>query len=208
MTILASTEHYNWVERLEVHSPFREGAIGELRHYLMCGLSRSLPHRYGGNIEIDDVVQVALVRILASLDTFRARSRFTTWAMAIATRVAISELRRRHYRDVSLSQSSDGGHFQISVIDPASSVEEEAGRRRVLQLLQQLINECLSEKQRLAIQGLLVGLPIEEIASRLQSNRNATYKLVHDAKLRIRRGFEALGMTGDDILADIAKRNP
>ena len=203
-TKLSSIEHHNWVERLETHSSVRDEAIAELRVYLIRGLSGSLTHRYGGDVLVEDVVQVALLKILASLDTFQSRSRFTTWALAIATRIGISELRRRCYRDISLNQVSEGEHFQIDIVDSASSLEDQDSRQRVLHLLQQLINESLSDKQRIAIRGVLAGLPIEEIASRLQSNRNATYKLVHDAKLRIRRGFEASGMTADDILADIA----
>jgi RNA polymerase sigma-70 factor (ECF subfamily) len=71
-------------------------------------------------------------------------------------------------------------------------------------MLQKLIDESLSEKQRLAIRGTLQGLPVEEIAYRLNSNRNAVYKLVHDARLRLRKEFEACGITSEDIATVIS----
>lgn len=119
--------------------------------------------------------------------------------MAIATRAGISELRRRCYRDVSLSLSTEADEFQIEIADPTGSAEQQAARQNLLMLLQRLIADTLSDKQRLAIRGTLAGLPVEEIAVRLQSNRNAIYKLIHDARLKLRQGFEASGVTADDI---------
>jgi len=71
-------------------------------------------------------------------------------------------------------------------------------------LLQRMIDERLSSKQRMAIRGSLEGLPVEEIAARMASNRNAVYKLVHDARLKLRQAFEAYGFTAEDILELIA----
>jgi len=59
----------------------------------------------------------------------------------------------------------------------------------------------MSRVTRVAVQGTLAGLPIEVIAARMQSNRNAVYKLVHDARMRLRQGFEARGVTSEEILS-------
>ena len=82
MTDLRTANQDTWLRRLQ--STEREKAIEELRGYLVRGLSRSLRHRYGGKIQVEDIVQVALLKILDSLGTFQHRSRFETWAMAIA----------------------------------------------------------------------------------------------------------------------------
>lgn len=194
-----------WLQRLQSGDIEREQAIEELRAYLVRGLSRSLLHRYGGKVQVEDIAQVALLKILASLDSFQFRSRFETWAMAIAIRVGMSELRKRYYRDVSLDLSLHGDSVRIEVVDTSTGPSEaQAGRESLLLLLQRLINERLSEKQRLAIRGSLEGLPVEEIAARMASNRNAVYKLVHDARLKLREAFEADGFTAEDILELIA----
>ena len=204
MSDLERIDQLNWPQRLQATAAAREQAIEELRRYLVRGLARSLSHRYGGKIQIEDVVQVALLKILDSIDSFQCRSRFTTWAMSIATRIGISELRRHHYRDISLDLVSRENGIKFDIADASSdSADVEENRRNLFAQLQDLIDATLSKKQQIAIRGTLEGLPVEEIARRLQSNRNAVYKLVHDARLRLRQGFEAAGVTAQDISATI-----
>lgn len=157
------------------------------------------------NRHISTIAQQALLKILDSLETFRCQSRFTTWATSIAVRIGISQLRRHYYRDISLDATSESDENRIHVTDSSSRVSDDSeGRHQIFSLLQQLIDDTLSDKQRLAIRGTLQGLPIEEIARRLNSNRNAVYKLVHDARLRIREGFESNGVTAEEIRATIS----
>lgn len=198
-------DHDIWLQRLQINSTDRDQAIGELRNYLVRGLTRALLHRYGGKIQIEDVVQVALLKILDSLHAFQARSRFETWAMAIAIRVGISELRRNYYRDISLELAKNDGEIRLDLGDTSRPVGrdwdgDETDRHRIMILLQEFIDSSLSTKQRIAIRGVLDGLPIEEIARRVNSNRNAVYKLVHDARLRLRKEFEQRGITAEDVL--------
>lgn len=63
----------------------------------------------------------------------------------------------------------------------------------------ELIETNLTDKQKLAVRGLLEGMPVEELARRTGSNRNAIYKLVHDARRKLREGFEQEGIVADDI---------
>lgn len=158
--------------------------------------------RSSGSALIEDVVQESLLKILASLDSFQGRSRFTTWALAIATRVGFSELRRHHYRDVSLDGLASGRELEIESTE--TSVVEDLGRSALLDTLGRLIDTRLSDKQRLAMRGFLEGLPMAEIAQRTESNRNAVYKLVHDARRRLRAGFEEAGITAEDVEAFLA----
>ena len=194
----------DWPRRLREGAGDRDKAIEELRSYMLRGLTRSLTHRYGGKIQVEDVAQVALMKILGALETFEGKSRFTTWAMSIATRIGISELRRHYYRDVSLDRSTAGDNLRFDIVDSAiQSAEQAAQKQTMFTLLQKLIDEYLSEKQKIAIRGSLNGLPIEEIAVRLDSNRNAVYKLVHDARLRLRQGFEANGFYAEDFASTL-----
>jgi len=194
----------DWTDRLKSGGPERDRALAELTRLLTRGLAKSLAHRYGGGVPVEDVVQEAILRILASLDQFAGRSRFTTWAMTIATRVGIDELRRKHYRAVSLD-SMTGENLHIAIVaDGDGFADEGLDRRRMLDTLRTLIDTVLTEKQREATQGLLDGLPVEEIARRTGSNRNAVYKLVHDARMRLRDGFEAAGISPSDVNAVFA----
>lgn len=205
MTNLRQVNQDVWLRRLQSSEIDRAQAIEELRAYLVRGLSRSLKHRYGGKVQVEDIAQVALLKILESLETFQHRSRFETWAMAIAIRVGISELRKRYYRDVSIDVPSRDGRVRIDVVDTSlAATKDHSGLQSLIALLQRLIDERLSDKQRVAIRGSLEGLPVEEIAARMDSNRNAVYKLVHDARLKLRHALEADGFTAEEILELIA----
>ena len=45
------------------------------------------------------------------------------------------------------------------------------------------------------------GMPLEEVARRMGSNRNALYRLLHDARQRLKKKMEAEGLSSEDILA-------
>ena len=104
-----------WVARLQADEEVRDQAIRDLRELLLRGLQRSLANRFGTGFQVEDVVQQALVKILNSLDRFEGRSQFTTWAMAIATRVGISEFRRKHYKDVSLDAMAASSGLSVDL---------------------------------------------------------------------------------------------
>ena len=98
-----------WITRLKGEPAVRDAALSELSEFLLRGLSKSMSVRYGGGYLPEDVVQDALVKIMDSLDQFEGRSRFTTWAMTVATRIGISEMRRKHYQDVSINAFATEG---------------------------------------------------------------------------------------------------
>ena len=192
----------DWVDRLRSAGEIRDAAIEELRRILLRGLGRSLVARGGGEAFAEDVAQEALLRILDSLDSFAGRSRFTTWAMTIAVRLGISELRRKRFQDVSLQQITGGEHLNIDpTVDAAGSLEQQERRTWMTATLKRLVEQTLTEKQRTVVQADLAGMPIEEIARRLGTNRNAVYKLFHDARQKLRRGFEAAGISAEDVQA-------
>lgn len=205
--MVSVTPKDEWVQRLQSDdAAVKDAALGELRDLLIRGLSRSLNNHYGTRkFNPEDVVQDALMKVLGALDSFEGRSRFTTWAMTIATRVGISELRRRHCQELSLEGIAAGDSLRIELADGG---QPEAGdgmdRQVILVKLQELIDSVLSDKQRLAIRGLLEGLPIEIIAERTGSNRNAVYKLVHDARAKLRKGFQQSGIAEDEIMSIFA----
>jgi RNA polymerase sigma-70 factor (ECF subfamily) len=190
-----------WVSQLTSDDPFhRDAAVSELRQLLVRALKRTLTERYGSQLSIEDIVQESLVKILDSIHQFEGRSRFTTWAISIATRVGLTELRKRRYKDVSLD-ASEGPALVASLSDATESPGADSDRRRILSVLAQKIQEDLTDRQRTAIQATLDELPVEEIASRLGSNRNAIYKLIHDARIRLRDGLLNAGISPDDLTA-------
>ncbi len=199
------SDHDDWVERLSAAGAGQGAALDELRQILVRGLVHALGSRGGGEAFAEDVAQEALLRILASLDSFAGRSRFTTWAMTIAIRIGISELRRKRFQDVSLEQITGGDNLSIDpTVELAGSADLQEKRVFILETLKQLVEENLTEKQRTVVQADLAGMPIEEIARRLSTNRHAVYKMFHDARQKLRAGFAAAGISAEDVQAALS----
>ena len=93
----------------------RDDAIAQLRSVLLRGLSKSLNNRYGKPFNAEDVVQEALIKVLDSIEKFEGRSKFTTWAMTIATRIGISALRRKYHQDVSMEAFNTAAGYSIEI---------------------------------------------------------------------------------------------
>jgi len=197
-------EDDDWVERLRPEREEREAAISELRSILLRGLSKSLNNRYGKPFSAEDIVQDALIRILDSLDQFQGKSKFITWAMTVATRIGISSLRRKYHEDMSLDAFATEDGFRIEVATEDSAVDDVADKSELLDVLQRLIESALTEKQRLVVRSFLSGYSTDGIAEQTGTNRNAVYKLLHDARVKLKTGFAEAGFSADDVTMALA----
>lgn len=195
-----------WLTDLQGHE--QNQAIADLREILVRGLTYALSNRLNSadlNALVEDFVQDALLRILDKLDTFRGESLFTTWAQKIAIRVAFTELRRQRWKDISLEDllPEDSFDFTPTILaDPSPDPERRASQTMLAEMVQNMLEEDLTERQRTAMMAIMVGgMPIEEVAQRMDTNRNALYKLIHDARKRLQQSLLAKGMTPQEVLA-------
>ena len=187
-----------WLADLSEREEF---AIRELREILARNLRRGLRDRVGvDDAFIEDATQESLLRVLEKLDQFAGRSRFKTWATAIALRIAWGRLRRGSWRDVSLDamSSNEEGPREFAVDETATPVEQ-AQRQEILKALRFAMENELTERQRTALTAELKGMPQDEIIRRLGGNRNALYKLTHDARRKLKHSLEAAGFSAEDL---------
>jgi RNA polymerase sigma-70 factor (ECF subfamily) len=202
---MAERTNEEWLA--DLRGPARDQALADLRALLVRGLRYALADRPGvTEADLEDFAQDALLKILAGLDSFRGESRFTTWAQKITVRVALTELRRRRWRDVPLrdlvAPYEDADLTPAVLTDPAASPEGQAARQMVVEALRRLIAEELTGRQRQAVTAVMMGgMPLEEVARRMGTNRNALYKLLHDARRRLQRRMIAEGFSPRDVLA-------
>ena len=160
-----TTDTDDWVARLCTEDS-RDTALAELRGILLRGLTAASRNRYGGRLATEDIVQIALMKILDKIDTFEGRSKFTTWAMTITMRLAISEMRRKHFSDVSMSAlAKENLEVDLAVVND-SPIEIESEKGVILRKLKELIETDLTPKQRVAMNSLLTGMPVEVIAEK------------------------------------------
>lgn len=213
----AERSNEQWLETLAAtDTASQAAALDDLQQYLQRGifyyLSRERSDLSNYGIQdlsqmAEDFAQDATLRILENLDTFRGDSRFTTWAMKIGTRTAISELRRARYKDFSLDQITADGELMIGLdrsdaqqkrpITPEKATEQHD----VMRIVGEALNEALTERQRTALEAVILeGIPMDIVAEQLGTNRNALYKLLHDARKKLRSHLESQGVALDYIL--------
>jgi len=195
-----------WLLQLSGSGSVQQTAVSDLRAALLRGLRKALSAwAVADNTFLEDAAQESLLRILNRLQQFEGRSQFLTWATSIAISVAMSELRRRRWKDVSLDEV-----LAVSDSRVEGAIDEDAGpdvkweRQAILDRMHALIQSDLTEKQRAVLLAELRGMPQDEIARQLGSNRNAVYKLTHDARKRLKRGLEAAGYESADVQAAFA----
>lgn len=208
-------DNESWLTDLRADGTRQEAALIELREYIYRGLFAFLRESRGDMARRDsedvrqlseDFAQEALLKILRSLPTFRDESRFTTWAMKIAIRIAISSLRRAAFKDLSLNELQARG----ATVEPAADAavrpaalpdpQLEAERKELFTALQEGVQSVLSERQRTAFLATNVdGVPIEIVAKLMNSNANALYKMVHDARKKLRAFLIDCGFTFDRV---------
>ena len=192
-----------WLEALR--GPRRDEALEHLRERLVRGLRAALARRgaHRATLLAEDFAQDALLQILARLDTFRGESRFTTWAQKIAVRIALTELRRKRWRNVSLEDLAPAGAAPSVLADETPDPARLTASQVLFERIQRAIDEDLTERQRIALNAAVVhGLPLEEVARRMNTNRNALYKLLHDARKRLKKSLEAQGISPEKFLND------
>ena len=191
-------ENADWIASLR--GPRREEAISRL-HSLLLKVARGEIRRrnLAGNVtgpEVDDLAHQAAadaaLLITRRIDEFRGESRFTTWACKFVIFEVSSKLGRHFW-----SHSKAGSEVpdwerlpdRFGVL-PA----EVAESRELVAAVRASVDACLSDKQREVFIALVVqGIPLDALVIRMNTNRNALYKLMFDARQKLRKELTAGG---------------
>jgi RNA polymerase sigma-70 factor (ECF subfamily) len=190
-----------WIRAIGADGAVGEAAQRDLRVVLVAGLRRILASRGVAEDLCEDFAHDALVRIRDRLGDFRGESRFTAWALSIATRVAFDELRHKRWKDVSFDAVTADARAHLGFERRVDAPQEKViARERVLSELRSAIETNLSDRQRTVLIAELNGMPHAEIARALGMNRNALYKLSHDARKKVKSHLEAVGLCEVDVL--------
>ncbi|GAB2982290.1 RNA polymerase sigma factor [Nocardioides montaniterrae] len=187
-----------WHAALTAEGPESDVAMARLREVLLHATRRQvwrlrdqLPGASNG--ELEDLAQQAandaLLALLRQLETFEGRSRFTTWAWKFGVLQAGAAVRRQawRHREVALPDS-------LPLTDPTPTPESVSEAGQLRQAVEAAIARDLTPHQRTVALALIVeGVPIDVLAERTGSSRNALYKTLHDARRRLRASLVANG---------------
>ena len=186
------------VEREEAYSMLRDLLVRVALAYLVR--QRYPLHAFGADSYdtlAEDFAQQALEIIMRQLNSFRAESRFTTWAYQIIINLMADEYRRRAWRRRSLEEGVLERPATLWQVGPDASVE----RRKMWALLETLILQELTPRQRQALIGrVFQGKPLVVLAEELGTDKDNVYKLIHDARKHLKRELQARGIMLEEWL--------
>ena len=197
-----------WLHNLRESGPAQENAIADLQRILL----RAVLYLFNRNLGelsalaredilrlAEDCAQEALIAIMNHLSDFRGDSKFTTWAYKFAVNIALMAARRERWRGVSLDQlssSEDSTLFERSMPDksPGPTLDQSAMQSEVREIIQEVIERDLTDKQRRVLVMMVFNeVPMYEVVREFGTNRNAIYKLLHDARRKLKSGLQSHG---------------
>ncbi len=213
MPSTTSRSNAEWLNDLRGQETSAE-ALADLREYLLRAVFLYLERHHEDLTHLDrreleslaeDFTQEALLQIQAKLDTFRGESKFTTWAYRFVINIAAADLRLRRWQTVSMDSlvgEDDVPLFSFLGDQEAADPETSLVRNQIVALLRQIIEQELTERQRYAlIRVHFNNVPMEQVARELDSTPNNVYKLIHDARRKLREGLRKRYYSEGDILA-------
>jgi RNA polymerase sigma-70 factor (ECF subfamily) len=189
-----------WVEQLRVGHPRRDQTVGRLHDVLLHIAYHELSRRRGQlasirGAEFDDLAQQAandaVVKILTRLDDFRGLSRFTSWAykfvmFEVSRKVATHRWRRQPPGREELV-------FEQLPDSQAPHAGDRLEQQEQLKALSAAIGELTDRQREVFVAIALNEIPIDVLAIRLGTNRNAIYKNLFDARRNLRADMAAAG---------------
>jgi RNA polymerase sigma-70 factor, ECF subfamily len=207
VTLVSDADSAQWIDGL---TPPRSPQVEARLYELMVRAARSEVGRRAGRLrlagpELDDIAYQAahdaMLLILRKLDTFRGESRFTTWAYKFVIFEVSGKVARHFWSKADEPLTPEhwdrlADRFGFSPEDAAESADLLAAVRRAVQ-------EELTERQRDVFLALVLsGVPVDVLAQRLGTNRNALYKTMFDARRKIRRFLVTHGHVGQERIGE------
>jgi RNA polymerase sigma-70 factor (ECF subfamily) len=191
-----------WLDGLRSGGPDGADAVEALFDLLRRGARREAERRRGSLPEhvladLDDLARqaadLAVAAVLRKLPEYRGDSRFTTWAYKFVIFEMSAALRREAWRGRRTVDIDDDAWRRLAdsrAIDPAAKTE----LRELVSTIERCVATELTPWQReVFISVVVLGVPIDVLAHRHDKARGAVYKVLHDARRKLRAFLHAEG---------------
>ena len=198
-------ESAEWFQALTGASRQRDAALARL-HGLLVRIAQSEAARRGPRLritgpELEDLAYQAaadaLVAITGKLGQFRGESRFTTWAYKFVIFEVSAKIGRHFWRHPAVpldAEDWDRLPAQFGV-DPAHQAEWGD----LFAALRRAVDTELSPRQREIFVAIVLNeVPLDTLVIHLGSSRNAIYKMLFDARRKLRAALAANGYMDHD----------
>ena len=196
------SESRAWIEALRATGAEHTRALERLHDLLLRAAYRESQRRRHlypeiDGAELDDLCRQAandaVVAVNRKLDAYRGDSRFTTWAYGFAIFEISTKLRRHAWRGGSIPTADDDATWD-RLAGGATAAQSHIEWTELLRALRRAVKEELTPRQRDVFAAVALNeVEIDVVAEQLQSTRGAVYKVLHDARRKLRLRLECEG---------------
>lgn len=201
-------ENRAWVRDLSSCGDRRELASRRLYEFLQRA-ARAEAGRRAARLrlvgpELDDIAHQAaadaLLAICGKVETFRGDCKFTTWAYKFVIFDVAAKVNRHFWQRAGVAfDDEDWDRLPARLgIEP----EAHAESRDLMDAVHRAVDEKLTAKQRMVFVALVLnGMPTDVLADQLGATHNAIYKVMFDARRKLRTALVEAGYLPEQQIA-------
>ena len=201
-------ENRAWVRDLSSGGDRRELASRRLYEFLQRA-ARAEAGRRAARLrligpELDDIAHQAaadaLLAICGKVETFRGDCKFTTWAYKFVIFDVAAKVHRHFWHRAGVAfDDEDWERLPARVgIEPESHAES----RDLMDAVHRAVDEKLTAKQRMVFVAMVLkGMPTDVLADQLGATHNAIYKVMFDARRKLRTALVDAGYLPEQQIA-------
>ena len=198
-----------WMAGLQSSGRSHEDCVSALHAMLLRVARHEVARRAAGlqlrGPELEDIAQQAtddaLMSIRAKIAGFRGESRFTTWAYRFVMFEVSTKMGRHFWRERRASLDDDAWDRIPDTL--MSRPDEHSVHRELFTTLRRAIDEDLTLLQRRVFVAIALNeVPMDAFARELGASRNAVYKVLFDARRKLRASLGEAGYEPPYVLTE------
>ncbi|WP_165949498.1 sigma-70 family RNA polymerase sigma factor, partial [Kribbella turkmenica] len=142
----------------------------------------------------------ALLVICGKVETFRGDCKFTTWAYKFVIFDVAAKVNRHFWQRAGVAfDAEDWDRLPARLgVEP----EAHAESRDLMSAVRRAVDEKLTAKQRVVFVALVLnGMPTDVLADQLGATHNAIYKMMFDARRKLRIALVDAGYLPEQQIA-------
>ncbi|MDF1564933.1 MAG: RNA polymerase sigma factor [Deltaproteobacteria bacterium] len=162
----------------------------------------------GDREQAEDLVQETFFRLARNAESYREKSKLTTWLYTIARNLSIDALRRgRHRKTTSLDaplggDGAEGASLAEHLPGQEAGTDRAASSARLGPVLKEAIEALPEEQREVFVLREYAGVPFKEIAEITDTPVNTVKSRMRYALEGLRRWLEDRGITAEDLFLD------
>jgi len=197
-----------WI--LALSRPVDKSAVTYLQKKLTNGLKPALRDHVEAGLDlfVEKVGELAVEQILKDIHTFQGDCRFISWAMKIAVRTGLNLLRKEKHAATVVTRTFSAPQdsqllLEINSIVDELNAENPGERLQVLRKIFDVIDEELTEDQKVALNAIVIqDLPAPVVVEQLSIDRDTLFNAVYGARRKLKTRFKSEGLKLNDFLTE------